>query len=79
MSTQGENSAQPSALSTSSGEIRDLSKLPKLPKLKYYGLRNATSIRLLDIVESTPDKVRCEMRVIDLDDNPEYGALSYTW
>lgn len=78
MSTQGENSTgtQPSASSASSGEIQDLSKLPKL---KYYGLPNATSIRLLDIVESKPDKVRCEMRVIDLDDDPEYAALSYTW
>ncbi|ERF68156.1 hypothetical protein EPUS_09514 [Endocarpon pusillum Z07020] len=78
MWTQGENntSAQPSASSASSREIPNPSKLPEL---KYYKLPNPTSIRLLDIVESESDKVRCEMRIMDLNSCPEYAALSYTW
>lgn len=68
--------AQPPALSMNSHEIQDE---PELPRLSYAELPNATSIRLLNIVDANPGKVRCEIRVVDLDDEPEYAALSYTW
>ncbi|KAK4041296.1 heterokaryon incompatibility protein-domain-containing protein [Parachaetomium inaequale] len=48
-------------------------------ELRYDALPNATSIRILDVVESGPTKIRCEMRVVDLDSDPKYAALSYTW
>ncbi|GAB1314741.1 hypothetical protein MFIFM68171_04951 [Madurella fahalii] len=53
--------------------------LAQLPELGYDALPNATSIRVLDVIESGPTKVRCRMRVVDLDDEPTFAALSYTW
>ncbi|KAH6706417.1 heterokaryon incompatibility protein-domain-containing protein [Leptodontidium sp. MPI-SDFR-AT-0119] len=43
-------------------------------------LPNPTSIRLLDIIDSQDGKIRCSMRVVDLEDeNLDYAAISYTW
>jgi hypothetical protein len=47
--------------------------------LRYDALPNPTSIWIIDIIESDPTKIRCEMRVVDLDSEPKYAALSYTW
>jgi hypothetical protein len=48
-------------------------------KLKYHDLPTATSIRLLDMIESKEGVIRCNMRVVDLDDGLKYAAVSYTW
>ncbi|KAL6354292.1 hypothetical protein LRP88_11618 [Fusarium phalaenopsidis] len=43
-------------------------------------LPTPTSIRLLDIIESQDDVIRCSMSVVDLDDEGlEFAAISYTW
>ncbi|KAH7244927.1 heterokaryon incompatibility protein-domain-containing protein [Fusarium solani] len=43
-------------------------------------LPTPTSIRLLDIIESRDDLIRCSMSVVDLDDEDlEFAAISYTW
>ncbi|RSM00426.1 hypothetical protein CEP52_009113 [Fusarium oligoseptatum] len=43
-------------------------------------LPTPTSIRLLDIIESRDDVIRCSMSVVDLnDDGLEFIAISYTW
>jgi hypothetical protein len=47
-----------------------------LSVLEYDALPNATSIRVLEIVESTPDKILCNMRVVDLDQDPAFVTLS---
>ncbi|EAQ86199.1 predicted protein [Chaetomium globosum CBS 148.51] len=44
----------------------------------YDALPNATSIRVLDLLEATANGIRCNMHVVDLDHNPAYAALSYT-
>jgi hypothetical protein len=52
----------------------------------YTPLDSPNKIRLLklELLESPlysdmlPKKPRCSMHVVDLDDNPEYDALSYT-
>ncbi|KAG4433505.1 hypothetical protein IFR05_011014 [Cadophora sp. M221] len=50
-----------------------------LRNFQYEDLPNATSIRLLDIVESSQDAIRCRLRVVDLEEDIEYSTLSYTW
>ncbi|KAI8655423.1 HET domain-containing protein [Fusarium keratoplasticum] len=43
-------------------------------------LPTPTSIRLLDIIESRDDVIRCSMSVVDLNDEDlEFAAISYTW
>lgn len=43
-------------------------------------LPTPTSIRLLDIIESRDDVIRCSMSVVDLEDEGlEFAAISYTW
>ncbi|KAF4451526.1 heterokaryon incompatibility (het-6OR allele), partial [Fusarium albosuccineum] len=43
-------------------------------------LPTPTSIRLLDIIESQEDVIRCSMSVVDLNDEGlEFAAISYTW
>ncbi|KAF5671817.1 heterokaryon incompatibility (het-6OR allele) [Fusarium circinatum] len=47
---------------------------------KSHVLKTPTSIRLLDIIESREDAIRCSMRVVDLsDESLEFAAVSYTW
>ncbi|KAH7154310.1 heterokaryon incompatibility protein-domain-containing protein [Fusarium sp. MPI-SDFR-AT-0072] len=47
---------------------------------KSHILKTPTSIRLLDIIESRDDVIRCSMRVVDLNDESlEFAAVSYTW
>lgn len=49
-------------------------------KQPYSALPTATSIRLLEIVPGTKkDPLRCHFQVVDLQDRPEYEALSYCW
>lgn len=51
----------------------------KLPVNFYEALPTATSIRLLDVLDSQSDNISCRMRIVDLEDEPEFTALSYTW
>ncbi|KAK3297105.1 uncharacterized protein B0H64DRAFT_319798 [Chaetomium fimeti] len=44
----------------------------------YDALPNATSIRVLDLLEASSTRVRCTMHVVNLETNPAYAALSYT-
>jgi hypothetical protein len=44
----------------------------------YDALPNATSIRVLDLLEASPAGIRCNMHVVDVDSNPAYAAVSYT-
>ncbi|KAF4958303.1 hypothetical protein FGADI_2469 [Fusarium gaditjirri] len=47
---------------------------------KSHILTTPTSIRLLDLIESRDDIIRCSMRVVDLgDESLEFAAVSYTW
>ena len=47
----------------------------------YKPLQSPSHIRLLTLEPgSSPGSIiRCSMRCVDLDDRPEYTALSYTW
>jgi len=55
---------------------RDVYGLHRLPP-------DSKCIRVLDILPATPDTntepIRCALRVIDLDDRPQFTALSYVW
>ncbi|WYZ37877.1 hypothetical protein EsH8_II_001383 [Colletotrichum jinshuiense] len=57
--------------------------LLKLPPFQYPPLPTPTSIRLVEILPSGSDVLRCRMTGLDLDDRaqtpPPYVALSYTW
>jgi hypothetical protein len=48
---------------------------------KYTHLPTATSIRLLDIAPAPSDSssIVCSLRIVDLDGEPGFDALSYTW
>lgn len=59
--------------------LKDPQRTQQLPGIQYNGLPNTTSIRLLHMIETTRDTIRCDMRVVDLEDDIEYAALSYTW
>ena len=50
-------------------------------KCVYKPLPTASSIRLLHIQSGVGDGavIRLSTRTVDLDDKPQYGALSYTW
>ena len=52
-----------------------------VPKYEYAPLVNPDSIRLLKITPSLRKnaEIRCTLKVVDLNKNPHYRALSYTW
>jgi hypothetical protein len=43
----------------------------------YTALPTPTSIRVLEISQSSP--IKCWFKIVDLNDVPKYSALSYTW
>ncbi|KAI0140471.1 hypothetical protein GGR57DRAFT_520777 [Xylariaceae sp. FL1272] len=46
----------------------------------YHPLPTPTCIRLLELAPGSPSElIQCKLRVVDLKDNPEYTALSYSW
>ncbi|KAE9362995.1 hypothetical protein N431DRAFT_299754, partial [Stipitochalara longipes BDJ] len=45
----------------------------------YSPLSQATLIRLLEVHPSPPGEIYCSLTIADLDDNPIFDALSYTW
>lgn len=52
------------------------------PAYVYEALLSKTSIRLLEILPNSPGdpaSIRCTIHAVDLDDDPLYAALSYTW
>ncbi|KAK0713983.1 heterokaryon incompatibility protein-domain-containing protein [Lasiosphaeria miniovina] len=64
----------------------DRSNEHEMPKFRYAPLPTAASIRLLYVLPAPgPEaplgqhEVKCEVKVVDLDDNIEFNALSYTW
>ncbi|KAJ4366792.1 hypothetical protein N0V83_007317 [Neocucurbitaria cava] len=50
-----------------------------LPTSFYEALPTATSVRLLDVLDSQRDGIRCRLRTVDLEDETGFAALSYTW
>jgi len=51
-----------------------------LKSFEYNKLPTSSSIRLLELLGDSPeDPIRCSLITVDLDDRPEYEALSYTW
>jgi hypothetical protein len=49
-------------------------------EFEHAPLPKPTCIRLLDLQPGDlKDVVQCRLRVVDLDDDPEYSCLSYTW
>ncbi|CAO2649240.1 Nn.00g066250.m01.CDS01 [Neocucurbitaria sp. VM-36] len=64
---------------------RDASPEPSLddahksPSNLYEALPTTTSIRLLEVSGSQPDDISCRIHIVDLEDEPEFAALSYTW
>jgi len=49
------------------------------PPYEYSPLPTATSIRLLKLLPSPADQIRCELNTVDLEDDVKFDALSYTW
>jgi hypothetical protein len=47
--------------------------------LQYGSLLNTRSIRILELLPGTEAMVGCRMRTVNLDENPCFTALSYTW
>lgn len=53
---------------------------PSLPRYAYTGIPNSSSIRVLELAAGeADDPVRCILKAADLDDSPEYEAISYCW
>ncbi|KAE8446732.1 hypothetical protein EG329_011637 [Mollisiaceae sp. DMI_Dod_QoI] len=46
---------------------------------KFSPLPTKSSIRLLQIRSGPNEPTSCSLEVVDLDNNPEYDCLSYTW
>ena len=56
---------------------------------KYTPLPNSSSIRLLELPHGGDPRpnvricgqylIQCRLKAVDLDDKPDYEALSYTW
>ncbi|KAH0559693.1 hypothetical protein GP486_003790 [Trichoglossum hirsutum] len=46
---------------------------------EYSPLPSKTSIRLLQILSRAEEPIRCSLEVVDLNDEPLYDCLSYTW
>lgn len=51
----------------------------QLDPFQYTELPTSGSIRLLEILPSTGGSVRCNMRTVNLKDEPCFNVLSYTW
>ncbi|KAK0649785.1 heterokaryon incompatibility protein-domain-containing protein [Cercophora newfieldiana] len=51
----------------------------EMPSLKYNSLTTPTSIRLLEILPVPGDDIHCSLTAADLEDDPIFDALSYTW
>lgn len=51
----------------------------QLDPFQYTDLPTSRSIRLLEILPSTGGSVRCYMRTVNLEDEPCFNVLSYTW
>lgn len=47
----------------------------------YEALELSTTIRVAELcsAEKYNDEIRCQLRVVDLDESPEYEAISYVW
>ncbi|KAF4832813.1 Heterokaryon incompatibility protein 6, OR allele [Colletotrichum tropicale] len=58
---------------------RTLDDMSNLQPFQYAPLPTSTSIRLIEILPSTTDAIRCRMTTIDLGEQPTYVCLSYTW
>ncbi|KAF8862095.1 hypothetical protein BDZ45DRAFT_671400 [Acephala macrosclerotiorum] len=46
---------------------------------KYKSLKSKSSIRLLTNLSTTDGHIKCNLEDVDLDTNPQYDCLSYTW
>lgn len=47
---------------------------------EYDPLPSKTSFRVLELLPgSRSDRIRCNLRLVDWENPPEYEALSYTW
>ncbi|CZR54067.1 uncharacterized protein PAC_03950 [Phialocephala subalpina] len=46
---------------------------------KYKPLKSKSSIRLLTNLSTTGDHIKCNLEDVDLDTEPKYDCLSYTW
>jgi hypothetical protein len=56
------------------------SNVEKLDLYEYDSLPTATSIRILKVISKySDDKLKCSLRTVDLEESPQYQALSYTW
>ncbi|KAJ8109359.1 hypothetical protein OPT61_g7514 [Boeremia exigua] len=63
------------------GQVGLMQKLPfLLGNYAYQPLPTETSIRLLELIPP-PDKtrIRCSLKIVELEDAPTFKALSYTW
>ncbi|KAF4921962.1 Heterokaryon incompatibility protein 6, OR allele [Colletotrichum viniferum] len=69
-------SSSPSAHSPLGRTLDDMSNLQPF---QYAPLPTSTSIRLIEILPSTTDAIRCRMTTVDLGEQPPYVCLSYTW
>ncbi|KAI1179053.1 heterokaryon incompatibility protein-domain-containing protein [Nemania sp. FL0916] len=61
--------------------------VPNIQHYPYRALPKRTSIRLLEVVplgntetqEDIYSPIQCSINTVDLEDSPDYNALSYTW
>ncbi|KAK2730428.1 ankyrin and het domain-containing protein [Colletotrichum kahawae] len=68
-----------SSQSANSPPGQTLDDISNLQHFQYAPLPTSTSIRLIEILPSTTEVIRCKMTTADLGEQPQYVCLSYTW
>src|SRR4051794_28549997 len=79
MSAKCEENAQASLPLPSVNDGVQAERSPHMPALTYDDLPNQTSTRVLQILDGSEDEIHCMMQVVDLEDDPRFASLSYTW
>ncbi|KAF2010619.1 hypothetical protein BU24DRAFT_61857 [Aaosphaeria arxii CBS 175.79] len=60
-------------------QAKETPPLPAPSPYQYKRLANDSSIRVLELLPSLDGEINCSLTTVDLDDNPTFGALSYSW
>lgn len=73
--------AQMSADSNLEEQLEQFNLRDTAVQFKHAPLPTATSIRVLDVSNdlNADGQITCQVKVVHLDDDPEYCAMSYTW
>lgn len=79
MLTEGNESTASACAALAANPVSSSQSSSTQSPTTYEALPNPTSIRVLEILEADDGNICCNLRTIDLEDEPAYAALSYTW